>query len=492
MRIETTSDTRGTLKLQSSKKFVKRIVNFGIGLLEKYFGAKILLEVPPNLQEINPELYQAIDVAHKLKSVGIISELRKIPKFADEPHLFRFVASPGINRGSGADFLSEKKAVWKTLGETAERYLWSTSDAFYCDRLVKKPYSEIKKSALNILGLAGFSNEQRKKIGFLKFDEKTNFRWIEADSLISGKKKFCPVQLVSLRYFRENVKTFEHEEGKEPMLRWIITTGLATGQSLEEAVVKGILEVIERDAFMISWLNRISPPRIDLENLVEQDEDLKRIVRYIQRYHLELHLLQLPTDFAVHIYAAIIVDHSGLGPAFSIGASSDFDLKICLVDAISESLSVRLSLKNKLNADEESQKKMNRRGRLVFWSVKENLPKIEFFFRGNKKNLDLEKDRSVYSLDNELAERKKYYEKKLMNLRDELRKKSCETCYVELTTPEIKDLGFRCAKVVIPELQPMHLDESIPYFGGKRLKEVPERRGYMPAEELNKEPHPFP
>ena len=43
------------------------------------------------------------------------------------------------------------------------------------------------------------------------------------------------------------------------MLRWAVTTGLATGQSLEEAIAKGILEVVERDAFMISYLNRLSP-----------------------------------------------------------------------------------------------------------------------------------------------------------------------------------------------------------------------------------------
>jgi hypothetical protein len=37
----------------------------------------------------------------------------------------------------------------------------------------------------------------------------------------------------------------------------------------------------------------------------------------------------------------------------------------------------------------------------------------------------------------------------------------------------------------------MHLIETLPYLGGKRLKEVPRKLGYKPAKELNPEPHPF-
>ena len=46
--------------------------------------------------------------------------------------------------------------------------------------------------------------------------------------------------------------------------------------------------------------------------------------------------------------------------------------------------------------------------------------------------------------------------------------------------------------VVMPELQPMHQAERLIYLGGKRLREVPTKLGYTPAEKLFiDEPHPF-
>jgi len=272
------------------------------------------------------------------------------------------------------------------------------------------------------------------------------------------------------------------------MLRWSITTGLATGKYLEEAIIKGILEVIERDAFMISYLNKLSPPIIDLEYLSAQDEETARIIKNFKRYNLEIYALQLPTDFSdIYIVAAFIIDCTGLGPALSIGASADFNVKTAFLDALSESLSVRFSLKfkdrfkNKIDLN-----KIGQEERIIYWAKQENLPKIDFFFKGERIKINLKQD--FYKITDD----KKYYKEKLKFLVNELRAKNYEACYVELTTPEIKKLNLRSVFVVIPELQPLHLDESIPYFGGKRLKEVPLKLGYQPAEVLNQEPHPFP
>lgn len=48
---------------------------------------------------------------------------------------------------------------------------------------------------------------------------------------------------------------------------------------------------------------------------------------------------------------------------------------------------------------------------------------------------------------------------------------------------------------IIPELQPLYLDERYPYFGSDRLYSVPVKLGYLknPNNEntLNKFPHPF-
>ncbi len=463
-------------------KILKKILRF----LERYFGYPILIKIPTELSEIGSKNYEIINIAYELQELGIINNIEKRENYPDEPKMYNYHTSspPRRTYGSGTDFLHKEKALWKALGETTERYLWFNSDWFFRNHKICS-YKEIKESALNIFSLAGFSEEQKNKYLILQFDENTVFGWIPANSLVSRKKLFCPIQLVSSYYSKQKTKTPFNEKGGEPMLRWCITTGLATGQSVEEAVVKGILEVVERDAFMISYLNKLSPPIIDLESLSNQDEKIAKIIKNFKRYNLETYILQPPTDFPVHINLAIIIDRSGLGPALSVGASADFDFKTAFLDALSESLIVRCSLKNKFNKEVDF-KKIGHKERLIYWSKIENLPKIEFLLKGESIKINL--GQNIYKVENN----KNYYKEKLKILSKEFKKKNYEACYVELTTKEIKKLGFRCVQVVIPELQPMHLDESMPYFGGKRLKEIPLEFGYQPAEVLNREPHPFP
>ncbi|MFH1990608.1 MAG: YcaO-like family protein [Patescibacteria group bacterium] len=453
-------------------KILKKILKF----LEKYFGYPMLIKIPPELSEIEGGTYELINIAYELQKLGIINNIKKRESYPDEPGIYHYyTSSSGKAYGSGIDFFSEEKALWKSLGEATERYLWFNSDWFFQNRKTCS-YKKLRGCVLNIFSLAGFSEEQKNKYPILQFDENTVFDWVQSYSLIQKKSDFCPIQLVSAYYFKQKT---------EPMLRWCITTGLATGQSLEQAIVKGILEVIERDAFMISYLNKLSPPIIDLEHLSNQDEEIAKIIKNFKRYNLEIYVLQLPTDFSVYINLAIIIDRSGLGPALSVGASASFDFKTAFLASLSESLVVRHGLKNRFNKEIDL-KKIGREERLIYWSKIENLPKMGFFLKGE--SIKINSSQSFYKVENN----KNYYKEKLKILSEELKKKNYEACYVELTTKEIKKIGLRCVQAIIPELQPMHLDESIPYFGGKRLKEIPLKFGYQPAEILNQEPHPFP
>lgn len=485
MKIEITASPSKILETRPSKNFLIKIIKGVLRFLEKYFGAEILIKIPPGLYGVDDELLKAVDAAGKLQSLGIIKNIERRGNYPDEPRIYHYhTSSLGKSYGSGVDFFDEKKAIWRSLAEAVERYFWRNSDHFF-KKPVNDSYKNLKNKALDIFSLAGFSEEQKSKRPILQFDENSIFKWTRSYSLTEEKKILCPVQLISALYFRQKVKRQENDSRLEPMLRWCITTGLATGRNLEEAVVKGILETIERDAFMIAYLNQLSPPIIDLEHLSEQDEEINKILKNFKRYNLEVYVLQLPTDFPVYVNLAIIVDRSGLGPALSVGASADFDFKTAFLDALSESLVVRYSLKNRFNKEIDL-KKISREERLIYWAKTENLSKIEFFLKGPAKKIGLEQN--FY----EINYNQNYYKEKLKNLADDLKKKNYEACFVELTSKKIKKIILRCVQVVIPKLQPMHLDESIPYFGGKRLKEIPLKFGYQPLKTLNQEPHPFP
>jgi len=64
---------------------------------------------------------------------------------------------------------------------------------------------------------------------------------------------------------------------------------------------------------------------------------------------------------------------------------------------------------------------------------------------------------------------------------------------VNLTTSDVKDIGFNIIKVIVPELIPLHSNHDFPFKGSKRLVEVPKKWGKkLEEKELNLFPHPFP
>jgi ribosomal protein S12 methylthiotransferase accessory factor len=67
---------------------------------------------------------------------------------------------------------------------------------------------------------------------------------------------------------------------------------------------------------------------------------------------------------------------------------------------------------------------------------------------------------------------------------------------VDLTTPDIDDVGFKVVRAVIPGLQPLDIDHRHRHLGGRRLAEVPWRMGLANApvgeDAFNPHPHPFP
>lgn len=451
--------------------FTKNVMIVLIGLLERMFGTRPLIEIPPELYDESPERIKLSAIISKLREIGVVDSVRlNMFNFSDEP--FQYSADAGIH-GHGHDFFLQETAIWKALGEGVERHYWLDSDSFYKNKTITSPYREIEHSALDIFKLAGFSDEQKQKHSSLQFDKDTEFAWVHTESLTENNAVYCPLSLVSGKYF---------DSTKEPMLRWGITTGLATAATRKSAVLKGLLEIIERDSFMISYLNKLSPPTIDLDSINEIDDTLHTIVKNISSYNIEPHLVVLPTDFPVHVVLAVLRDKTNKGPAITLGARAGFDISKCVLDALSEALIVRYVVKDMLDVRVDTSS-VGRTERILYWTKHENKHKLDFLLDGDAKPL-----RSFANL----PINKEGDDKKLSQILNTVNEMGYKAYTIEITPPEVGKIGFRSFFSIVPELQPMHLEESVPYIGGNRLKQVPEKFGYVPLNKLNDEPHPFP
>jgi ribosomal protein S12 methylthiotransferase accessory factor len=72
-----------------------------------------------------------------------------------------------------------------------------------------------------------------------------------------------------------------------------------------------------------------------------------------------------------------------------------------------------------------------------------------------------------------------------------------EAIVVDITSPDIAEVGLSVVRVIVPGLVPLHGNHLRPFLGVRRLFEAPSRLGWDPPRmssetELNPWPHPFP
>lgn len=409
-------------------------------------------------------------LTNELLKLKIINEVKIFPRFFhDEPYIHTVEASP---YGFGRDFFDVNLATRKALSEAVERTLWIHEDVFYKNKAFTSSYENLIGSKINIFDIAGFTPEQRAKHVHLQFNEDTLFSWIPVKSLVSEMTIYCPTALLSIKHVNES---------KEPMLAWSVSTGQACAPTVEGATLKAILELIERDAFMITYMNKLTPPELDLASYAKKNPRIAEILNTFERFALKVSVVSLPTDFRVSVFMAIITDSTEKGPAVSVGASCGFDEFECIEHALSEALVARYYVKDKMNSNLDPHK-FNFHERMVYWSKLENANKLKFLFGGEKK---------VYSNTSEKVAPTDLHDK-LHLLLTTFKQDDNELCFLESTIPAVTKLGLRSVIVYSPNMQPMHMDESIPSYGGKRMRTIPLKLGYTTSTTMNTIPHPFP
>ena len=84
------------------------------------------------------------------------------------------------------------------------------------------------------------------------FDPSAEIEWSPVWSLRDERFKYLPTSL--LYFFYSGPGRTIHAD----------SNGCAAGNTLEEAIVQGFLELVERDSYAIWWYNRLQRPEVDL------------------------------------------------------------------------------------------------------------------------------------------------------------------------------------------------------------------------------------
>lgn len=166
-----------------------------------------------------------------------------------------------LSSGAGGAARRYPAAAASGAGEAVERY----SAAFVpYDQLLFGNRGDLDLPSTPSEQWALYSPDETGSLGpgghqLVNLSDALDVGWVRARRLHDGRMSAVPAQWVYLGYLRGR---------REPPLVWTTSTGLACADDLPTAVLRGLLEVVERDAFLRTWRRRLVLPRVRLDGLL--------------------------------------------------------------------------------------------------------------------------------------------------------------------------------------------------------------------------------
>lgn len=424
----------------------------------------------------NPELEPIFAIAARMRKMGSLVFFHPVAPMVDEPRISSWLARYRENeesRAMGSAIDNDVLALTIALAEAQERHIWFQKNDYYRNTTVSPLRSMRKHAILAPERYAGFSETQREKNVNLQITEDSVFKWIRGYSHVQGAPVYIPARTVSRH-------PDAHTPG-EPLIRRTITTGLATYPEKTEALLRGAMEIVERDAYMITWLNQLTLPRVDTSDLASRSPELQSLMATCARFRITVHIVRMLTDAPAHAVMAVLEDETGHAPHLSIGLKTHRNLASAAHGAIMEGLRVRRGNRNRLLKPKQEPRPttIGHYDRLDYWLEGDNFKKLRFLIAG-----PLEKQPEAPWENDTPAE---HWQRTVTWCKE----KSYECASVSLTPSKANVTPWHIEMVILPELQPIHYNENLPHIGGTRLREVPTQFGYTAREPFLDEPHPF-
>lgn len=365
-----------------------------------------------------------------------------LPRADGTPFAIPAAATPERGRIASGRGLTVEQARASCLGEAGELVSscrWG-DEAFH-----RASYAIVKDRAVHPASLLLASEAQYEKrqewnarhgeYDWLpeRFDETEAVDWAEAVDLMDG----APVLVAAAQTYIGYA-----EAGDAGAFAAADSNGCAAGPTLDEAVIAGFLELVERDATALWWYGKHARPAAD----PAEAGAARKILEWLAEKGRDCHLLDLTSDFGIPVRAAISADRAG--GSIAIGAGAHFVAERAAMSALTEMMQTLLSLEmRKAIPTEPGDPFQFWLNSVSFHSMPHLLPSTRSEGQGaaaNSSSLDacvaLCHDRGLRLL------------------------------MVDLTRPRV---GVPVARVIVPGLRPLH-----GRFAAGRLFDVPKQLGW--------------
>jgi ribosomal protein S12 methylthiotransferase accessory factor len=383
----------------------------------------------------------------------------------------RLAASERVGAGKG---VTPAEATIRAIAEALERYCAYQGDP---TRTVLATAAMMGEGVIRPSDLVLYSDEQYERPGweFPRWSEDLAIAWMQAVELPSGSSVAVPAGFAYL------------STAVPPQFAPASSNGLAAGATLVEAVLGGLCEMIERDAFLVAWMHRLPAVRLDLR---ASGDVAASIVHQYGRAGVEVRAYVLPSDLPAVTVLAVALDDNPAMPAQVVGLGCHPSPAVALSKALFEVCQARPS---------EAFRRRDKppAGRLLGYgdvatlddhSAFAGLPerRSEFAFldaSGISATVAELPDRATGSAASDLD-----------SCVAALVRQGLRVAYVDLTLPDVRSVGLHVVRVLVTDLQPIHFGAGLERLGGARLFSAPQQLGFggvRTAADLNPCPHPL-
>jgi len=272
---------------------------------------------------VPPEITFARYRHHVSPVTGLVSGLQALT--AGPIHVWRNAGGTAWGKGTTA-----AQARIAALCESLEM----ASGRFHGDEArVRASYRSLGERAIHPNACMLFSDRQyahrqewNAEAGWFRhipqpFDEDEEIDWAYAWSLTHGTYRLLPAEYCYYGHPSRPARALADPNGQ------------GAGNTIEEAILHALIELVERDAAAIWWCNRIRRPAVDLAGV--DHPVVHGVLAQAAHDGRDAWALDLTSDFGIPVFAAVSRARDG-SERVSFGFGASLDPRLALVHALAE------------------------------------------------------------------------------------------------------------------------------------------------------------
>ena len=430
------------------------------------------------LERLEEAVSPLVGIVTRTISTTYTTDEASLPNCAAElASAVRTLGGRAVDYGSGAHPLPARARA-AAIGEALERY-----SAVYVprERIQLATARSLGDAAVRPFRFALFHPAQHaeRELPFTEFTEDTPTAFVEGASLHDGSPAYLPAELVYLG--RPATASLP--------VAFSTSNGLACAATFTEAVLRALLELVERDAVMLAWKCRLSLPLLDWTD----DEDLQSYDRrFFGPTGVAFNVLDGSAFLDIPIAIAVVHGAPGSGASLAIGAGASATVGEAWLAAVAEGFGVyrwvrqQTLLQQPGTPPPDPDRIETFEQHLLYYAQPEHA-ELAAFLDGSTERRPT---RSVPALEGATPR------SQIDAVLRRLARHGLSAYAVDVTSPDVRSLGLSVARVIVPELCALDVSHRARFLGGTRLYTAAHEAGLVPAPlepaDLNHLPHPFP